>query len=230
MNRRSKIMNPERQKLKYSIIFPTFLVIIMWLVKFIEYSLDISFAEYGIFPLKIKNLTGIIFSPFIHGDFKHLISNTFPIFFFGVTLFYFYRKYAYKIFFLIFFITGFLVWLTARESYHIGASGILYGLAFFLIFSGLITKNRALTAVSFILIFLYGSLIWGVFPSDEKISWESHLLGAISGFLISISFAKYFSESEVIENVSSENSNISITDNQYSDIEYFYKEEVEEIY
>jgi uncharacterized membrane protein len=103
-------------------------------------------------------------------------------------------------------------------------------LAFFLIFSGLITKNRALTAVSFILIFLYGSLIWGVFPSDEKISWESHLLGAISGFLISISFAKYFSESEVIENVSSENSNISITDNQYSDIEYFYKEEVEEIY
>lgn len=221
-------MNQEKQKLKHSLIFPAFFVIIMWVIKFVEYSLNISFYAFGIYPLRLKNLAGILFSPFIHGDMEHLISNTFPVFLLSVTLFYFYRKYAYKIFLLIFFFTGLFVWLVAREAYHIGASGIIYGIAFFLIFSGLIAKNRALIAVSFIIIFLYGSLIWGVLPVDKNISWESHLFGAITGIILALGFSKYFyqtEEPEVKHKNYGEFKDFSISDDNIKEIEYTYKDD-----
>ncbi len=162
----------------------------MWLVKLFEYSFDTFFWAFGIYPRKAEGLTGIIFAPFIHGDFNHLISNSFPFFILSGSLFYFYRDYAFKILFFLCLMTGILIWLLARPVYHIGASGIVYGLASFLIFSGLITRNRALTALSFIIIFLYGGLLWGMFPGQKGISWESHLFGGISGFLAALWFAR----------------------------------------
>ena len=77
--------------------------------------------------------------------------------------------------------TGFWVWLAARDSSHIGASGLIYGFVCFLFFSGLLRKDTRLMAVSLLVTFLYGSMVWGILPVDQSISWESHLFGSIAG-------------------------------------------------
>lgn len=171
------------------LFLPLMMVIMIWSIKIFEVASHVNLVFLGIYPLKLKGLAGIITAPFIHSDWEHLYANTFPLLLLGSALFYFYEKLAYSIFVLIYFTTNIFVWLFARESYHIGASGLIYGLAFFLFFSGIFKKNSRLAALSLLLIFLYGGLVWGIIPSfypDKNISWESHLMGAVSGFIFSI--------------------------------------------
>ncbi len=223
--------NIERKRFIYSLVFPVFFLIIFWLVKLIEYTLDYSFARYGILPLHTKGLLGIVFSPLIHGDFDHLISNSVPFLVLSTGLFYFYRDYALRVFFLIYFFTGLWVWLAGETAYHIGASGVIYGLASFLFFSGLINGNKSLAAISLVVVFAYGSMIWGVLPLQEGISWESHLFGAITGFLLSLWYARKMPKTEQIipeDDDDDEFSDYDITDENYTDIRYYYQEEEEE--
>ena len=176
-----------RKKLLLSMIIPGIIVFIMWLVKIVEVLFDLDFSSCGIFPLTTDGLPGIIFSPFIHADFKHLFSNSLPLFFLSVALFYFYSEVALKICFLTFIITGLLVWIFGRSSWHIGASGLVYGIASFLFFSGIIRRYFRLIALSLLIVFLYGSMVWGIFPGTYKnVSWESHMLGFFSGVFLSV--------------------------------------------
>jgi membrane associated rhomboid family serine protease len=176
-----------RKKLLLSMIIPGTFVFIMWLVKIIELLFNIDFSDFGIFPLTSKGLSGIIVSPFIHADFKHLFNNSLPLFFLSVALFYFYSEVALKVFIWTFFSTGLLVWIAGREAWHIGASGLVYGLASFLFFSGIIRRYYRLIALSLLIVFLYGSMVWGLFPGIYKnVSWESHMLGFFSGLVLSI--------------------------------------------
>ncbi len=124
----------------------------------------------------------------IHANTEHLFSNTLPLLILGTMLFYFYNKTAFRVFIILYFGTGIWVWLGARPAYHIGSSGIVYGLSSFIFTSGALIRSIRLMAVSLLVVFLYGSLIWGLFPIDWKISWESHL----SGFIIGIFLAFYF--------------------------------------
>jgi membrane associated rhomboid family serine protease len=180
-----------RKKLLLSMIIPGIFVFIMWLVKIIEVIFNIDLYQYGIYPLTAKGLEGIIFSPFIHANFNHLFSNTLPLFFLSVALFYFYSEVALKVFIWTFFITGFLVWVAGREAYHIGASGLVYGLASFLFFSGIIRRYFRLIALSLLIVFLYGSMVWGLFPGVYKdVSWESHMLGFFSGVVLAVIYRK----------------------------------------
>tara|TARA_B100001287_G_scaffold124310_1_gene104775 strand:+ start:3672 stop:4268 length:597 start_codon:yes stop_codon:yes gene_type:complete len=156
----------------------------MWIVKIVEFHYNITLVSYGVLPKKIEGLKGIFFSPFIHKDFTHLINNTFPILILGILLFFTYKKTALSIFFWLFFISGFWLWIIGRPSYHIGASGIIYSLASFLFFSGVFSKNRQLIAISLVIIFSYGYLIWGIFPINSNISWEGHLTGLLAGLLV----------------------------------------------
>ena len=176
----------ERKALLNILFFPILFLIIMWGVKLIEYSFRLSFADYGVKPLSLGGLKGILFSPFIHSDFKHLINNSYPILILGGMLFFFYKKIAKQLFLWLFFIAGFLLWVIGRPSFHIGASGLIYALASFLLVSGIIRKTPRLTAVSMLVIFLYGSMIWGLLPTKEPISWEGHLAGFIAGILVAI--------------------------------------------
>jgi len=176
----------EKLRIKHSLIFPILFLILIWLIKLYEYSLNLNFVYFGIYPVKISGLIGILTSPLIHGDFKHIISNSFPIFILSTGLFYFYRKFAYQIFFLIYFVSGTFVWIFAREAYHIGASGIVYGLASFIFFSGIFSKKREMMAISLAVIFVYGSMIWGIFPGLPNVSWEAHLFGFLVGIALSI--------------------------------------------
>lgn len=181
----------EKRKFLHSLVFPTFLLVVIWMVKITEASLETSYVEWGLYPMKISGLKGLLTAPLIHADFKHLFDNSIPLYLLSVALFYFYRPVSYKVFFLIWFITGLTVWIFARSAYHIGASGLVYGLASFLFFSGVIRNNINLLAISLLVVFLYGGLVWGIFPFDFKVSWESHLMGGITGLVLSFFYRKY---------------------------------------
>jgi membrane associated rhomboid family serine protease len=160
------------------------------MVKILEMEEGLSFARLGIFPRKLSGLIGIITSPFIHGDLQHLINNSLPLFILTAAVFYFYEELAYRVFFLIYLMVGLWVWFGARPAYHIGASGLIYGLGAFLFFSGIIRRYPKLMAISLLVAFLYGSMVWGVLPIQKEISWESHLLGAFAGIILSFYFRK----------------------------------------
>jgi len=176
----------EKKKILSTLFIPFLFLLLMCLVKIIEVNFQISFVRYGVFPQTIDGLKGILFSPFIHKDFTHLINNSYPILILGGMLFAIYRKIATQLFVWLYFIAGFWLWVIGRPSFHIGASGLIYALASFLLVSGIIRKNPRLTAVSMLVIFLYGSMIWGLLPTKEPISWEGHLSGFIAGILVAI--------------------------------------------
>lgn len=181
----------EKNRLLRSMIIPLAFVIIMWLVKSVEMFFDFDFARYGIFPLTLTGLRGVILSPFIHGDLKHLLNNSIPILVLGSALFYFYREVAKTVLVLSIVITGLWVWVFAREAWHIGASGVVYSLAAFIFSSGAIRRHPRLMAISLLVAFLYGSMVWGIFPIRERVSWESHLMGMISGVILAVHFRHY---------------------------------------
>ena len=180
-------MKKSDKKEIFSILrIPFLFLLLMWLVKLIEFQFDLSLIKFGVFPQTLNGLKGIFFSPFIHKDLTHLFNNSYPILILGALLFSVYRKIAMQIFFWLFVISGFWLWIIGRPSFHIGASGIIYALASFLFISGFIRKNPRLAAVSLIIIFLYGSMIWGIFPAEASISWEGHLAGFAAGILVAI--------------------------------------------
>jgi len=167
---------------------PLYFVLSFWIIFWIEVKYGYNFNKYGIYPRTFKGLRGVFFSPFIHGDIKHLYHNSIPLFVLLFSLYYFYRKIAFKVFVYGTIFTGILTWIFGRASFHIGASGIIYMLFSFIFFSGIIRKNYRLIAVSLMVIFLYGSMVWYLLPLKEEISWEGHL----SGFIVGIIFAFYF--------------------------------------
>ena len=182
-------MKRKKTKNLFKILFvPIMFLLIMWTTHLFQFVFNISFIKLGVLPKTYIGLKGIFLSPFIHKDWSHLINNSYPILVLGTLLFYSYKKIAYRIFFLLFIFSGVLLWMIGRQSFHIGASGIIYSLASFLFFSGIIRKNPPLTAISLVVLFLYGSMIWGLFPINKFSSWEGHLSGFITGLVISIIF------------------------------------------
>jgi membrane associated rhomboid family serine protease len=180
-----------RKKLLLSMLIPFLFIVLMWLVKIVEILFGLDFSGFGIFPLSVRGLPGIIFSPFLHADFNHLFNNSIPLLFLGTALFYFYSDIALKISLVIYILTGILVWVAGRDAWHIGASGLVYGLASFLFFSGIIRRYFRLIALSLLVVFLYGSMVWGLFPGIYKnISWESHMLGFFSGTMLAVWYRK----------------------------------------
>jgi len=143
---------------------------------------------FGVFPRRINGLPGILVSPFIHAGFNHLINNTVPFFFLLTAIFFFYNRVAWRVLLISYLLTGSLVWLMARSSYHIGASGLVYSFASFLFFSGIVRRNVNLLAISLLVIFIYGGMVWGIFPYRPEMSWESHLIGMTVGALLSVHY------------------------------------------
>jgi len=193
----------------------------MWASWITMTILNIDPALIGIFPQKAAGLPGIILSPFTHGNLAHIASNSISFIILSGLLFYFYRLIAYRVFFLTWLISGVLLWIGGRETYHIGASGIVYGLAFFILFSGIFRKDKKLGALSLVVVFLYGSMIWGMLPQNTNISWEGHLFGALSG----ISMAWYFRNHPIDFIPEDDGSSVSVTWGRFNSYEYQYIEE-----
>lgn len=180
----------EKVKIYSSFFYSGCFVFILWLIQFVQWALEKDLSSFGILPRKLSGLLGILTSPLVHADFSHLVSNSITLFllFFGIL--YFYRSSVIKVFFIIYTFHGLLVWLFARQSYHIGASGLIYGFASFLFFSGVFRKDKRSIALSLLIVFLYGSMVWGILPTKPEISFESHLFGAVVGIVCAFIFRK----------------------------------------
>lgn len=183
----------DKRLLKNSIIVPIILVLIMLLVEIIEAVFHLDFSFLGIKPLSVEGLPGIFLFHFLHGDWEHLFANSIPILVLGSSLYYFYKPIANNILLILMFSTGLITWCLARSGVHIGASALVYGLAFFLMLSGFIRRDRKLIIISLIVVFLYGSLVWGLYPKyavENNISWEGHLSGFIMGIVLAFFYRK----------------------------------------
>ncbi|MGB3344232.1 MAG: rhomboid family intramembrane serine protease [Aequorivita sp.] len=179
------------EQLKFSpevIAVPLLFVMLLWIVYWVETRFGINLNKFGIYPQSAKGLLGILFGPFIHGSLKHLFNNSVPLFVLTSALFYFYRNIRWKVLIFGLLFTGLATWVIGRPSLHIGASGVVYMLVAFLFFKGIFSKQFQLTALALIVVFLYGGLLWYVFPIDPAISWEGHL----SGFFVGLVFAFLF--------------------------------------
>ena len=179
----------EENNLKISgniFIVPITFIVAIWFVYWLEIHFSFNFNKYGVYPRTLKGFRGVFFTHFIHSNTNHLFNNSIPLFVLLCSLFYFYKDLAYKVLFYGGFFAGLITWVIARDSYHIGASGIVYLLFSFVFFSGIIRKHFRLVALSLIIIFLYGSMIWYVLPIKEGISWEGHLSGFLVGFFFAI--------------------------------------------
>lgn len=186
------MMKEEETRMRRS-IYPTMSFVgVIWAVKIIEFTFDINLGQFGILPRTLSGSIGIFTAPFIHGDIYHLMSNSLPLLILGIGLFYFYDKIATGVILIIYLMTGFWVWIAARDAYHIGASGVVYGMLTFLLFSGFIRRDSKTLAISFIVLFLYGgSFFAGIVPEDSAISWESHLMGAVAGIFCAVYFKNF---------------------------------------
>lgn len=180
-------MNKEdKSRLFHSLFFPSTFVILLWIIKLCEIVFHKDLSTYGVLPRSTKGIVGIFTSQLIHADFAHLFSNSVPLIVLGAGMFYYFKTLGYRVFATIYVASGFWVWVSARAVYHIGASGLVYGLASFLFVSGFLRKNNYLLSFSMFVAFMYGGLVWGVLPLENGISWESHLLGAIAGLFAAI--------------------------------------------
>ncbi|MCI5056856.1 MAG: rhomboid family intramembrane serine protease [Flavobacteriales bacterium] len=176
--------------------FPVFFPLLLIFIWYIEVSQGFDFSKYGVFPQKVQGLKGIFLMHFIHGDGEHLFNNSIPLLVLGLALFAFYKEVAYQVFIVSMLMSGLWVWVAGRPSYHIGASALIYALTAFLFTSGLLRKNIRLMAISLIVVFLYGSLIWGIFPTKPRISWEGHLYGMLAGIILAIYYRKIGTQRE----------------------------------
>jgi len=208
-------------------------ILVLWIIKSIEWFKEVDLGFYGILPRSVKGSIGIITGPLIHGDVIHLMSNTIPLIILGVGLFYFYHKIALEVFIWIYLASGFWVWIVGRQAYHIGSSGLVYGLVMFIFWGGILRRNPRSLAISMIIFFLYGGMIYGLFPVDESVSWESHIMGSVAGIFLAFYFKRvpiYLGEREAQKKLHPEVeedldtlSNVSHTAEKEITIHYSYR-------
>ena len=235
----------DKVKILTSFLLSGIFILTLYIIRLFEEYTRIDLGIYGVQPKVVKGLIGVFFAPLIHADMLHLFSNSVSLFVLTFGIFYFYRNASLKVFLIIYLGSGLIVWIFARPAYHIGASGLVYGFASFLFFIGALRKDRGSMALSLLIIFLYGSLVWGLLPVDQSISFESHIAGALLGLFCAILFRNsepkpvYEWEEESEEKEESEEDNneyvadeIPIHDDAeefYSDEDEFYDEELEKI-
>lgn len=190
-------LNFERKRIWLALLPAIVFVALVWLSFVLDKSgaLNMAFRRWGVLPREAGGLLGIVFSPFIHSSLSHLLSNSLPLLILISFHFYFYSKIAVKSFVFLWLISGFITWCIGRDAYHVGASGVVFSLISFLFFSGIFRKYVPLIALSLIVAFVYGSSIWSIFPFaeyiDTQISWEGHLSGVMSGFVIAFIYRNH---------------------------------------
>ena len=171
-----------------------FLLVTIWLVFWGDSLFLFQFYKLGVLPNDLSGLKGILFMPLIHSseNFNHIFNNSIPTFLLTTLLFYFYKEIAFRVLIFSWIFTGVGVWLFAvnRGAFHIGMSGVIYSLVAFLFTSGTLRKYRPLQALSLFIVFVYGSLIWGILPISPKISWEGHFMGFIVGTILGFIYRK----------------------------------------
>ena len=210
----------DKRQFVYAAFIPFLLGILMVANFLLEKGMGWDFHTAGVFPRRLANIWGIFTMIFIHADWGHLGNNVISFFILGSFLYFFYNQIATKVLLISYIVSGLILWVIGRDSWHIGASGLIYSIAFFLFFSGIIRKHVPLIALSLVVAFVYGSLIWHIFPwkAEDPISWEGHLAGGFIGLVLSVLFRNEGPQRPVKEWKDEDNESMDET-NDYNDIE-----------
>lgn len=187
MRKRTIIGEHQFTFTKSVVLFPLFFVLLLWAVFWYEIKFNVNLHHFGIYPREWFGLKGILFSPFLHGDLKHLANNSLALLVLLPILQFFYKKQTILVLVFGILFSGLGTWLLGRPSYHIGASGLIYVLVSFIFFKGIFTRYYRLMAVSFFVVLFYGGSVWYMFPNiDDSLSWEGHLAGFVTGLAMAL--------------------------------------------
>src|SRR5947207_2206963 len=165
-------------------------VALIWFVQLLNWALDLGPEDFGVRPRQLAGLPGILFAPVVHGGFAHLIANSPPLLVLGTAMLYLYPNSALRVLPAVYLGSGLAVWLFARGSVHVGASGLIYGLVSYIFVAGLIRRDRRAIAASLLVSVMYGALVWGVLPIERGVSWETHLAAALIGIAMAIALRR----------------------------------------
>lgn len=166
-------------------------LVLLWLILITDQYFDLQLGRFGLRPRDAEGLLGILTAPLLHGSAEHLFSNSLPLFVSLTTILYLYPNVTLRILPMIWLGSGLLAWIIGRPSMHIGASGFFYGVLAFIFVSGIIRRDRRSIAVSLLVWFLYGSMVWGILPIRPKMSWELHLSGALLGVAMALLYRNW---------------------------------------
>jgi membrane associated rhomboid family serine protease len=181
-------LQDDRNRLRHCFRLAAAFAALLWFIRTAEVVFHLDLVRYGVYPLQPGGLVGILAGPLIHSSWSHLFANTLPVIILATALLYGYPRSTKPVLAAVYLGSGLGVWLFAREAYHIGASGLTFGVMFFLFVVGALRWDKRAIALSMIVFFLYGSMIWGIFPSEPGISFESHFFGAVIGVVLAIVF------------------------------------------
>ena len=159
-------------------------VALLWLIEASNLLLGLDPGDLGVRPREWAGLVGVLVAPLMHGSAEHLFANTPPLAVAGVTMLYLYPQSSLRVLPAVYLGPGIAVWLFGRPSAHLGASGLVYGLVSYILVAGLLRRDRRAIAASLLVCFLYGTLVWGVFPIRTGASWETHLAAAVIGAVL----------------------------------------------
>lgn len=180
----------DSNRFAYSFLPGLLFVSLLWLIHLLAYLTGADLGWLGVLPRNFFGLVGVFLSPLIHADLKHLLSNTFPLVLLSGLILFLYRWQGVRVLVLVYVLSGILTWFIGRQAYHIGASGVVYGMAGFLLFRGFLTRDRGALAIAFAVLFLYSGLFYGLFPEEERVSWEGHLAGMVAGLVAALSLGR----------------------------------------
>lgn len=165
-------------------------VVVLWLIHLMNWALDLDPLPFGVRPREWLGLIGIGAAPLVHGDFAHLVANSVPLLVLGAVMLFLYPHSTLRVLPAVYLGPGVLVWLFGRDSVHLGASGLVYGLVSYVFVAGLLRRDRRAIAASLMVVMLYGSLAWGVLPIQPRMSWETHLSATVIGVLMALALRK----------------------------------------
>ena len=182
----------ERARANFRLAFKIALVFValIWLIGLLNWGLDLSLERFGVRPRELAGLPGILLAPLLHASPSHLAANSLPMLVLGTVMLHLYPNSAIKVIPAVYLGTGIAVWLFARESVHLGASGLVYGLVTYIFVAGLVRRDRRAIGASLLVCFLYGTLAWGVFPIQPGVSWETHLAAALIGLALAVAMRR----------------------------------------
>lgn len=190
-------LQTENERFAYSFLPGTLFVGLIWLIALLSYLADADLAWLGIRPRDFLGLIGVVAAPLIHSGLLHLLSNSFPLVLLSGFILFLHRPVALRVIVLVYVLSGLFTWFIGRNAFHVGASGVVYGLAGFLLFNGILRRDRAGLAVSLAILFLYSGLFYGLFPSEERISWEGHLGGLVAGMVAAVLYGEHVDKKAV---------------------------------
>ena len=176
----------SRARFRAAALVSVMFVAALAFVHFVSWAFGLDLQRFGIHPREVAGLGGIVMAPLLHGDVLHLASNALPLLIAGTALLYLYPDSSRFVLPAVYVVPGILVWLFARDSIHIGASGLVYGIVAYVFVGGILRRDRRAWAASILVAFLYGAMVWGVLPIKHGVSWETHLAAAAVGVVLAV--------------------------------------------